>query len=604
MAIIYLDLISGSDAGDGSRTGPYKTHHKCADTYAANDEIRIAKTLAPTVINTANFTFTDGSVTVNTDASMIGTIAVGDYIGKPTAAGNGAFETFYRVNAVGAATLTLEQKYYGTTANVASVLKVNYATDADLTAAGVTFLSVVNRPVYISGGWDLSVDPPVRNGETWFKSNGVVSRATSWVTYNVLGTTSLIYLSYVNVVESNTGFTVGPGPLSTMQYCTLMCIYPLYTAGGYIKTIDHNVLASVISNAPSLGINNWGNQDITIDNCLFLSTPSYGAIQSVPDTAGVTLNITNCILQGGTSAIFNNVTRGNLKIVFTGTKIRYSNAGVQGVNLNISNETVTGGTIEYCPYGMYLPSTVNDIRILNLNTTRCTYGIYIAGGVNRNIDVIGGTSTNDTYGCYTANNTVRGWRIINRSFITPTTFAISTLFDNGPTYINGCSIDVPSTAKFINKLTGANYNLPRYLIDNCTGYADGMYYANQSITKTSATFRTQAPCLQWTFETTVTQMISPVKLWSTYAASGQGYRIGVWIKKITGWAGTIIPVFKLNGADIYTGTTISALTEDWVQYTYDITAGLVVSNGELSFEVIHNANVSTIFFDDFTVVTI
>ena len=91
MTIYYVDLVSGNDStGDGSSGNPYKTHNKVATLWSTGDELRLAKTSAPSSVGSGNIVFTDGSTTVTTSVSLVGTVAVGDYIGKPSATGNGS----------------------------------------------------------------------------------------------------------------------------------------------------------------------------------------------------------------------------------------------------------------------------------------------------------------------------------------------------------------------------------------------------------------------------------------------------------------------------------------------------------------------------------
>ena len=93
MATLYVDLISGNDTtGDGSAGTPYLTINKAVSIASGPHDIRVAKTTAYTSVACAGagVGWTNNSVTVTTSADLRASIAAGDYIGKTTAAGNGA----------------------------------------------------------------------------------------------------------------------------------------------------------------------------------------------------------------------------------------------------------------------------------------------------------------------------------------------------------------------------------------------------------------------------------------------------------------------------------------------------------------------------------
>ena len=135
MAIYYVDLTNGNDStGTGSYSAPYKTLSKFGSVMLTGDECRLAKNSVADTSIAFSTVWTNNSATVTitgTDQSAVFT--VGTYIGKPTASGNGAFETFYRVTSSsytgGNTVITLTLKYIGTTETTASCLKKYYQTD-------------------------------------------------------------------------------------------------------------------------------------------------------------------------------------------------------------------------------------------------------------------------------------------------------------------------------------------------------------------------------------------------------------------------------------------------------------------------------------------
>jgi len=102
MAIYYIDLATRDDTtGDGSAGNPYKTIDKAISLAGGPHDIRVSKTTAAgAVVGSTTFGWTYNSETVTTSTDLSGTLSVNDIIGKPTASGNGATETFYKISAI------------------------------------------------------------------------------------------------------------------------------------------------------------------------------------------------------------------------------------------------------------------------------------------------------------------------------------------------------------------------------------------------------------------------------------------------------------------------------------------------------------------------
>ena len=197
MSILYVDLVSGNDStGTGAAGFPYLTVNKALSIAGGPHDIRVAKTTAAASISANSYTWTYNSYTVTVNADVTGVIAVGDYIGKPTAAGNGAVETYYRVSARsyagGVTTITLLNKYIGTTATVTNGLKQTAVTTG---ASNTTAITNNTSGTSISGGWNLS-GSPVQDGETWFKPNGAASM------YNGIIVSANTTISNMNILDA------------------------------------------------------------------------------------------------------------------------------------------------------------------------------------------------------------------------------------------------------------------------------------------------------------------------------------------------------------------------------------------------------------------
>jgi len=597
MAIWYVDIVSGDDAtGFGTAAAPWKTFNKAVTSSSATDEIRIAKTAAHTNVAVANCTFTDGSVTVLTSASLVGTIAVGDYIGKPTAKGNGDFETFYKVSAVAAGSLTLYVKYHGTTGIVSSILKLTYVNEAYVT----TRLCVVNKALTISGGWDLST--LLQDGETWFKTNAATAYSTSFDGFYISSTG--VTLTNLNMVQSYHAFGCAINTVPLINYCCFIGIYSwLDFASGDASyrypcgDMSHCVIYSILEPARHFY---YTNTDVTIpiniDNCLLFSatgaTDAYGIW--IRGNAFVTLNLTNCYILAD-SGIYTAISIRNLNL--TGTQFRHCSTGILNAN---SGSKIFNGYFYKCASGITNNTTGGgNVYVYNCTFNACTsYGIYI--GLQSFIDIDSCVFLFCYYDVYNDDARTQGFKFSNCTSTTPTLYSVYVPLNTPPIYVSNCTIDAASKAKAFYDIAGANYIRPRFVITNWEGtdLLDGAYYANFTLVKNTGTYRTAPPCLQFTFKSTSSYHPSPVKLWSVYGESGKSYDISLYIKAGAGWAGTLEPMIRFNGGTMTTGVTLTSLSESWTQYTYTIED--LPSDGEISYEVIPNHNTTVVYYDDFT----
>jgi len=177
MAVKYCDYASGSDTtGDGSAGNPYKTIDKASTGLTGGDEVRCAKSAAPTQIGgTGNWQWTDGGTTVTISGDYSTAVAAKDFIGK-----NVANTTWWEVSSVayagGTTTITLVATYSGTTEAVATYkLGVTDTGAAAALGTNVQLVSAsgtsVSSRLKVSGGWNLS-GTPAQDGYTWFWQSG------------------------------------------------------------------------------------------------------------------------------------------------------------------------------------------------------------------------------------------------------------------------------------------------------------------------------------------------------------------------------------------------------------------------------------------------
>lgn len=255
--IVYCSWATGSDTtGNGSAANPYKTITKASTGLTGGDEVRVAKSPAPTAI-TAPLTWTDGSTTVvATGADVTGQIAVNDCIGKATAGGNGNPETYWlvasRTYSGGNTTITLAAKYSGSTATAAS--KKLGVTGTGTGSTGVPFQSVSasgvseESPLSISGGWNLNTAS--QDGETWFRQDGASLLGVGLE----ISSKSFLVVSKLNFARYGTGVVVRwVSSGCVVRNCTAVATGNSY--GLYLNSISSSCL---FEDSVSAGSTNYG----------------------------------------------------------------------------------------------------------------------------------------------------------------------------------------------------------------------------------------------------------------------------------------------------------------------------------------------------------
>ena len=603
MAVYYVDLTSGNDANDGSMATPWRTLEKFSSTAATGSELRIAKdATADTEVTTGDWTWTSGTTTVTVNADVTGSVAAGDWIGKGDGAGaktfgmDGNFETLYRVNSIsysagsGTTTIGLHRQYYGTTETVGGVWKKFYQTCTGNNATYTSVSCYINAKNFtISGGWNFTND--TRDGITTFKGNGA-NRTSTWYIFRFNGSCT-VNISYINVLET-AYFYFNVGNSGTVTSCTL-------------STYNHPITATANSEGPNSRHSYcvWtaeSNSNGYLTNGAGTYTLNYilsnvSLINFYINAAGTNFNLTNSAVQSASVGV-TTTGGGNNNIVLTNTVFRNCTTGV---GTPTSNNKISGGTFTNCTQAIYSSTTdATTLFVTGCTTANNTYAVRIARTFDAVIDSL--TSTSDTYGIIQEDIYGRNVRVCNCSFTTPGTTAVYSTAGQGTVAILGGSIDAPSASKLFNERTNYMF-VPHNVVDGVTNAVSGQYHGLFQLVKSTGVYRTAPPALQFTAKGSYTTMNYPFKFWSTYVQASTAYTVSVYIKKAATWTGSFTPVVTLNGSVIYTGTAISSLTEDWVQYSYTITSDLVTRDGELAlcFIPTSTSNIS-VYFDDFAIV--
>ncbi|MFA7220002.1 MAG: hypothetical protein WC119_05810 [Synergistaceae bacterium] len=600
MAIYYIDLASGNDStGTGSNILPWKTVNKAIGTAGGPHDIRVAKTAAASLVDagvTFSWTYNSKSVTL----SVAGTIVPGDFIGKPTAAGNGAFETFYRVATVAGTTITLANFYAGSTGTTAGVLQRPAAT---IISGGTNIASFTSSHT-LSGGWNLGTQ--LQDGETWCKT-----AATGGTAFLITPASTGVSISNMNFAETAIIFTNIFARNVSISYCSCLrraagSNYFLGVTTNGSLNAHHNIFMDEGSTYTVVLLNNpYPGESFTFQNNNLVCGAASGG------TAGIYISTVN-----GTES---EVELGGNTYYFYKNNGIYIHGGKKDINFN-------GDYVKDCNRGVYFQYDCTTIS--NLSCVDCTIGIIVAGGTEQhhinNVTFNGCTTGISVVQCHTiwindciflscTNGIIfdvysggvdgNGVRLSNCAATTPVTSFLKRGLTNGTIEIKDCTIDAPSEAKAINIVTTSEMSHPQYIIKNSFNtYADGMYFSNYSLTKDVSVYRTSAPSWKLLSTSTISgEYLTEASLRRVYNVAGNSKTITLWIKCDNTWAGTIIPKWKLDNIIIKTEATISSLTTSWAEYSYTVDGSLATWDGVLSFEVNYNANAIAVYFDDMVI---
>ena len=246
--INYCDYTNGNDTtGDGSSGNPYKTIDKASTGLSGDDEVRCAKSPAPTALS-GTLTFTNGSTSVATSEDLTGSLAAKDFVSL-NSTGEHTGETWWEISSITSTTITLTSKYSGT-GGTGTGYKLG-VTDTGAAAGVVQQVSASGSSghlIKISGGWNLA-GTPVQDGYTWFYQSGASKNGYG------------LYLSsksYINLDFGRVGF---------LRYSTGIYLY---------SSSSSNTITSPTCNSNSTGIYLSGSNNNTITTPTCNGNSHYG----------------------------------------------------------------------------------------------------------------------------------------------------------------------------------------------------------------------------------------------------------------------------------------------------------------------------------------
>ncbi len=172
MTIVYCDFVNGNDdTGDGTAGNPYKTIDAASVSLVGRDEVRCAKSPAPSDLS-GNLTWTNGSSSVSTSVDLTSILAAKDFIRKASL--NAAdYDIWWEISSITSTTITLVQTFRGYTETCSSKKLGTTDTGTAISNEDVQLLGAEGEAgnlLVISGGWNLSTE--TQDGETWFRQTG------------------------------------------------------------------------------------------------------------------------------------------------------------------------------------------------------------------------------------------------------------------------------------------------------------------------------------------------------------------------------------------------------------------------------------------------
>ena len=186
MPTYYVDTINGNDAnaGDSFAAGhPWKTIKK---TFAAGDEVLVAKTAETAQAGTV--TATNGSITVDTTNDLSAAIAVDKYVRI------GGDDTIYLVRAITSSVITLWRPYRGETGSGKGLTYLNPAAIASLDFDPAAMVGNSGSHITLKGGVNTSTLE--QDGFTVLFGNGVSYGMYGTITFTDITRFAMLHWNY------------------------------------------------------------------------------------------------------------------------------------------------------------------------------------------------------------------------------------------------------------------------------------------------------------------------------------------------------------------------------------------------------------------------
>lgn len=540
---------------------------------ATNDYALVEKTgAASSILGSTNFTWNRNSTTVNvTGTTPVGTISVGDFIGPSTAAGNGSNITYYKVTAVSASAITLENRFWHSdSASTLAETGCKRIVPVAEGTSGAYILTMGTGAVSVTGGYTFANNTaPVRDSETWLKHAFTETSSTNNGISQAGGT-----LSYINIVDCYYNVVI-TGVTATTSYVSALSstLYSFYVQAA--STISNIVTTTPISYP-----------------CLYVTTNvSFGSnCYAIGNT-----NVANVQAVGLVENVYSRCT-GAYGFQTFGTAAGFKNCDaaycLDGFRLANFGNYVKNSSAKSCSFGITQGTGVNHALIDNCTLTSNTYGVYQTQSTG--MRVYNSTFTNNTYDVANDSFSDRIY-LYNCSMNTPTTTSLyrpSTA--SGMIVAVECTIDDASRYKLLNysALSGAQNIIPQFIFHNSFGIT-GELYPYRQITRVSGA----SPYTQIYWSATYVNEF-PMTVLKVAAQQGVGLTIDYDLATPVSLSADLTPKIYLNGELVQSETDIESFTAwpTWTGYQIVIDGADITTDGviELAFQV--NSGTGTLWF--------
>ena len=379
MTIKYCDFLTGDDGtGDGSAGNPYKTITQASTGLTGGDEVRVAKSPAPSAL-TGTVGFTIGSTAVTgSGTNFAGELVIGDFI-------KGGDGQYYEVVTITDNTNAILFKVYPGTTEAGVTSDILGVTSTGAAAAVSTAIQTVSASgssvgsrLKISGGWDLA--GPTQNGQTYFRQmHGTFALRYGRGLYangkNYIEIDHLHFLRYDNCIY-----------MINCDYWKVTSTN-LLSAGDeawYLSTCENNeIITPVVNSSADRGIYLSSSSNNTITTPTGNSNNNYGIYLSYSSNNTITTPTCNSNNNNGIYLAF------SLNNTITTPTCNSNNN--YGIHLSSSsNNTITTPTCNNNNYGIYLSYSSNN----TITTPTCnnnTNGIYLYFSLNNIANGFSGT---------------------------------------------------------------------------------------------------------------------------------------------------------------------------------------------------------------------
>jgi len=354
MTIVYCDFTSGNDdTGNGSYGNPYKTITKASTSRTGGDEVRVAKSPAPTAL-TGTIAFTKNNTAVTgTETKFSTELVIGDFI-------EGGDGNWWEVITIASDTsATLYKNYSGDTQSGVSSRKLGI-TDTGAAAASTTEVQKVSSSgkssatLKISGGWDLATQ--TQDGQTYFRQmHGTFNYRYGYGLY--MSGKSHTEIERLHFLRYNCGIYYYSN--SNNNTCTSPTCNSSYY-GIYFNNSNNNTLTSPTCNSNGYhGIHyaNSSNNTLTSPTC---NSNGYSGIYFTGSNNN-TLTSPTCNSNTQYGIYYSsggNTCYGTLTTSGNGLGAIYNDKGTNYIaKASIAESTIATGFTDYCNARIY----INDI---------------------------------------------------------------------------------------------------------------------------------------------------------------------------------------------------------------------------------------------------